>query len=43
MSSLKKKIGKMISQPNNVTFETLDSVLKGIGCKDLKKKYDEIN
>jgi len=22
----------MISQPNTVAFETLDSVLKGIGC-----------
>ncbi len=33
MSALKKKIGKMISQPNDIDFETLDSVLRGIGCK----------
>jgi|AntAceMinimDraft_17_1070374.scaffolds.fasta_scaffold553788_2 predicted RNA binding protein YcfA (HicA-like mRNA interferase family) len=32
MSALKKKIGKMLSQPTNINFKTLDSVLKGIGC-----------
>lgn len=33
MSPLKKKIGKMISQPTNIDFKTLDTVLKGLGCE----------
>ena len=33
LSALKKRIGKMISQPTSIDFKTLDSVLRGIGCK----------
>lgn len=32
MSTLHKKIGNMISQPNDIDFKTLDFVLKEIGC-----------
>lgn len=31
-ASLKKKIDKVLSQPSNIGFETLDSLLREIGC-----------
>jgi len=32
LPTLKKKIGKMLSQPTTIDFETLDSVLRENGC-----------
>jgi len=38
LSKLEKKMRKLLSQPSNVDFETLDYVLVRLGCVDKRRQ-----